>query len=118
MVSEQMEIISEKNEICVESMTETEGSFQTIFNDVSFVGNYIDELNDSLGVLNAKKQTMVTDFEKINEDTCELSSASQDIYDVVEDLHNEIINIQKAMVEVNNEVAQLNSIINEFEIIG
>ena len=118
MVSQQMEIISEKNEICVESMTETEGSFQTIFNDVSFVGNYIDELNDSLGVLNAKKQTMVTDFEKINEDTCELSSASQDIYDVVEDLHNEIINIQKAMVEVNNEVAQLNSIINEFEIIG
>ena len=77
MVSEQMEIISEKNEICVESMTETEGSFQTIFNDVSFVGNYIDELNDSLGVLNAKKQTMVTDFEKINEDTCELSSAIQ-----------------------------------------
>ena len=52
--------------ICIGSMAQTEESFDTIQKDVSYVGNFIDELNHSLSVLNDKKQLIVTDFEMIN----------------------------------------------------
>lgn len=111
--------IGEMRETTTESITameETQGVFRQISDDITSMGNDINELENAVDTLNMNKNEIVDTFSGISSETQELSAASQEVNSRVEDQNTEMGNIGQAMHELDGVVKRLDNIIGKFEI--
>lgn len=114
IVTSQMEQIQINTGHCIDAMDDTQRLFREINQDITSVGQNINNLEKAVEVLNENKNSIVDKFTSISSETQELTASSQEIYNKVEDQNEEINSIGNATDELDMVVDQLNHIIEEF----
>lgn len=116
VVSDQMSSMKEETIKCMDAMDTTKNVFEQINYEVTEVGSGIHELESAVEVLSANKDKIVDQFSDISSETQELSASSQNILVKVEDQNDDMIKIGHAVDELNQVIAQLTDIMNQFTI--
>ncbi len=101
---------------CMSAMSDTEGVFQRISEDISSMGSDISELENAVDTLNRNKDNIVDKFSGISSETQELTASSQEVRERVENQSMEIGQISASMEELNEVVRRLNQIIETFHV--
>ncbi|MDE7354089.1 MAG: methyl-accepting chemotaxis protein [Acetatifactor sp.] len=101
---------------CMQTMEDAQGAFRKISDDISGMGNDINELETAVESLNRNKDGIVDKFSGISSETQELTAASQEINERVENQNEEMERIDSSMQELHQVVERLNSIIEEFHV--
>lgn len=115
-VSDQISQIQNNTIDCISSMEDTQGVFEKISDNISGMGNDINELEEAVGNLNRNKDGIVDKFCSISSETEELTAASQEVDRRVEDQSIEINHINDSMTELHEVVNRLYGIIEEFHV--
>ena len=115
-VSQQIGEIQDTTTDCMSTMSDTQGVFQRISDNISGMGNDINELENAVENLNHNKDDIVDKFSNISSETQELTAASQEVNERVENQSAEIDRINVSMGELNEVVKRLNCIIEEFHV--
>ena len=115
-VSAQISQIQHNTTDCISAMGDTRGVFQKISDNISGMGNDINELEEAVGKLNRNKDGIVDRFCGISSETQELTAASQEVNGRVEDQGTEMDRINNAMTELHQVVDHLYGVIEEFQV--
>ncbi len=115
-VSTQIGKIQSTTTDCMGTMSDTQGVFQRISDNISGMGNDINELENAVEKLNRNKDDIVDKFSNISSETQELTAASQEVNERVESQSSEMDRINVSMSELHEVVERLNSIIEEFHV--
>lgn len=115
-VSTQIGKIQSTTTDCMSTMSDTQGVFQRISDNISGMGNDINELENAVEKLNRNKDDIVDKFSNISSETQELTAASQEVNERVESQSSEMDRINVSMSELHEVVERLNSIIEEFHV--
>ena len=115
-VSVQVSQIQDNTTECISAMEDTQGVFEKISENISGMGNDINELEQAVDNLNRNKDGIVDKFCSISSETQELTAASQDVNGRVEDQETEMDRINGAMTELHVVVDHLYGIIEEFHV--
>ena len=115
-VSAQISQIQHNTTDCISAMGDTRGVFQKISDNISGMGNDINELEEAVGKLNRNKDGIVDRFCGISSETQELTAASQEVNGRVEDQGTEMDRINNAMSELHQVVDHLYGVIEEFQV--
>lgn len=101
---------------CMSVMSDTQGVFQRISEDISSMGSDISELENAVDTLNQNKDNIVDKFSGISSETEELMASSQKVNERVENQSMEIGQISASMEELNEVIDRLNQIIETFHV--
>lgn len=112
----QIEQIQDNTADCIGTMEETQGVFRKISENISGMGNDINELEEAVDNLNRNKDDIVDKFCSISSETQELTAASQEVDGRVESQNVEMERINGSMTELHEVVKRLNDIIDEFQV--
>ena len=115
-VSTQIGRIQDTTTDCMSTMSDTQGVFQRISENISGMGNDINELENAVDNLNRNKDDIVDKFSNISSETQELTAASQEVNERVESQSSEMDRINTSMSELHEVVKRLNDIIEEFQV--
>ena len=115
-VSTQIGKIQDTTTDCMSTMSDTQGVFQRISENISGMGNDINELENAVDNLNRNKDDIVDKFSNISSETQELTAASQEVNERVESQSSEMDRINTSMSELHEVVKRLNDIIEEFHV--
>lgn len=115
-VSTQIGKIQDTTTDCMSTMSDTQGVFQRISENISGMGNDINELENAVDNLNRNKDDIVDKFSNISSETQELTAASQEVNERVESQSSEMDRINTSMSELHEVVERLNDIIEEFHV--
>ncbi len=115
-VSTQIGKIQDTTTDCMSTMSDTQGVFQRISENISGMGNDINELENAVDNLNRNKDDIVDKFSNISSETQELTAASQEVNERVESQSSEMDRINTSMSELHEVVKRLNDIIEEFQV--
>ena len=115
-VSTQIGKIQDTTTDCMSTMSDTQGVFQRISENISGMGNDINELENAVDNLNRNKDDIVDKFSNISSETQELTAASQEVNERVESQSSEMDRINTSMSELHEVVERLNDIIEEFQV--
>ena len=115
-VSTQIGKIQSTTTDCMSTMSDTQGVFRRISENISGMGNDINELENAVDNLNRNKDDIVDKFSNISSETQELTAASQEVNERVESQSSEMDRINVSMSELHEVVERLNSIIEEFHV--
>ena len=115
-VSTQIGRIQDTTTDCMSTMSDTQGVFQRISENISGMGNDINELENAVDNLNRNKDDIVDKFSNISSETQELTVASQEVNERVESQSSEMDRINTSMSELHEVVKRLNDIIEEFQV--
>ena len=115
-VSTQIGRIQDTTTDCMSTMSDTQGVFQRISENISGMGNDINELENAVDNLNRNKDDIVDKFSNISSETQELTAASQEVNERVESQSSEMDRINTSMSELHEVVERLNDIIEEFHV--
>ena len=115
-VSTQIGKIQDTTTDCMSTMSDTQGVFQRISQNISGMGNDINELENAVDNLNRNKDDIVDKFSNISSETQELTAASQEVNERVESQSSEMDRINTSMSELHEVVKRLNDIIEEFQV--
>ncbi len=115
-VSTQIGKIQSTTTDCMSTMSDTQGVFQRISDNISGMGNDINELENAVEKLNRNKDDIVDKFSNISSETQELTAASQEVNERVESQSSEMDQINVSMSELHEVVERLNGIIEEFHV--
>lgn len=116
-VNQQMHNIKKKTTLCINSMTATDKSFNTIYQNIASVGESIGFLDYEIDTLNKNKDNIVDKFANISGQTEELTSSSNEMYTTAQKQNEEINQIRTALEKMNTVVEQLTNIVDRFEIL-
>lgn len=112
----QIEHLQDNTVDCIGTMEETQGVFRKISENISDMGNDINELEEAVDHLNYNKDGIVDKFCSISSETQELTAASQEVDGRVESQNVEMERINGSMTELHEVVKRLNDIIDEFHV--
>lgn len=115
-VSTQIGRIQDTTTDCMSTMSDTQGVFRRISENISGMGNDINELENAVDNLNRNKDDIVDKFSNISSETQELTAASQEVNERVESQSSEMDRINTSMSELHEVVKRLNDIIEEFQV--
>ncbi len=115
-VSTQIGKIQDTTTDCMSTMSDTQGVFRRISENISGMGNDINELENAVDNLNRNKDDIVDKFSNISSETQELTAASQEVNERVESQSSEMDRINTSMSELHEVVERLNDIIEEFQV--
>ncbi len=115
-VSTQIGKIQDTTTDCMSTMSDTQGVFQRISENISGMGNDINELENAVDNLNRNKDDIVDKFSNISSETQELTAASQEVNERVESQSSEMDRINTSMSELHEVVKRLHDIIEEFQV--
>ena len=115
-VSTQIGRIQDTTTDCMSTMSDTQGVFQRISENISGMGNDINELENAVDNLNRNNDDIVDKFSNISSETQELTAASQEVNERVESQSSEMDRINTSMSELHEVVKRLNDIIEEFQV--
>lgn len=115
-VSTQIGRIQDTTTDCMSTMSDTQGVFRRISENISGMGNDINELENAVDNLNRNKDDIVDKFSNISSETQELTAASQEVNERVESQSSEMDRINTSMSELHEVVKHLNDIIEEFQV--
>ena len=115
-VSTQIGKIQSTTTDCMSTMSDTQGVFRRISENISGMGNDINELENAVDNLNRNKDDIVDKFSNISSETQELTAASQEVNERVESQSSEMDRINTSMSELHEVVKRLNDIIEEFQV--
>ncbi len=115
-VSTQIGKIQDTTTDCMSTMSDTQGVFQRISENISGMGNDINELENAVDNLNRNKDDIVDKFSNISSETQELTAASQEVNERVESQSSVMDRINTSMSELHEVVKRLNDIIEEFQV--
>ncbi len=115
-VSTQIGRIQDTTTDCMSTMSDTQGVFRRISENISGMGNDINELENAVDNLNRNKDDIVDKFSNISSETQELTAASQEVNERVESQSSEMDRINTSMSELHEVVERLNDIIEEFQV--
>ncbi len=115
-VSTQIGRIQDTTTDCMSTMSDTQGVFRRISENISGMGNDINELENAVDNLNRNKDDIVDKFSNISSETQELTAASQEVNERVESQSSEMDRINTSMRELHEVVKRLNDIIEEFQV--
>ncbi len=115
-VSTQIGRIQDTTTDCMSTMSDTQGVFRRISENISGMGNDINELENAVDNLNRNKDDIVDKFSNISSETQELAAASQEVNERVESQSSEMDRINTSMSELHEVVKRLNDIIEEFQV--
>ena len=115
-VSTQIGKIQDTTTDCMSTMSDTQGVFRRISENISGMGNDINELENAVDNLNRNKDDIVDKFSNISSETQELTAASQEVNERVESQSSEMDRINTSMSELHEVVKRLNDIIEEFQV--
>ncbi len=115
-VSTQIGRIQDTTTDCMSTMSDTQGVFRRISENISGMGNDINELENAVDNLNRNKDDIVDKFSNISSETQELTAASQEVNERVESQSSEMDRINTSMSELHEVVERLNDIIEEFHV--
>ncbi len=115
-VSTQIGRIQDTTTDCMSTMSDTQGVFRRISENISGMGNDINELENAVDNLNRNKDDIVDKFSNISSETQELTAASQEVNERVESQSSEMDRINTSMSELHEVVKRLNDIIEEFHV--
>lgn len=115
-VNQQIGQIQDTTTDCMSTMSDTQGVFQRISDNISGMGNDINELENAVENLNHNKDGIVDKFSNISSETQELTAASQEVNQRVENQSAEMDRIDMSMSELNEVMKRLNAIIEEFQV--
>ena len=89
-VSTQIGRIQDTTTDCMSTMSDTQGVFRRISENISGMGNDINELENAVDNLNRNKDDIVDKFSNISSETQELTAASQEVNERVESQSSEM----------------------------
>ncbi len=115
-VSVQIGQIQHNTTECISTMDDTQGVFRKISDNISGMGNDINELVEAVDNLNCNKDGIVDRFCSISSETQELTAASQEVNGRVEDQGIAMDRINDSMTELHEVVERLYGIIEEFHV--
>ncbi len=115
-VSVQIGQIQHNTTECISTMDDTQGVFRKISDNISGMGNDINELEEAVDNLNCNKDGIVDRFCSISSETQELTAASQEVNGRVEDQGIAMDRINDSMTELHEVVERLYGIIEEFHV--
>ncbi|SFQ44327.1 methyl-accepting chemotaxis sensory transducer with Cache sensor [Lachnospiraceae bacterium XBB1006] len=115
-VTNQMGQMQGKTDACMEAMDTTEELFGGINEKISMVDENISKVSNALENLNSSKEVVVDKFSDISSETEELSASSEEISSRMEQQNAEIQSIGTAMKELEHVVADLNALVDRFQL--